>query len=257
MNKPTRYTAPALEKGLDIIEYLSTTSTPKSQSDIAKALERSPSEIYRLLVVLESRGYLVRDEDSGKYYLSLKLFTIAHSQSPVEKLRQGARLPMLELAETVGQSCHLSMPYGDRLLIVNQTSGPNPVSLAISRGTLFPLVSTVSGRVLLAHMPREQVMRILDREPTFSARSDGQKKVFFSTLDSIRAQGYHRAASELTSGVTDIAVFVGQPETELAAALAVSSLTTVLGTGYEEVDILRALNKAAAAVNRRIGMGND
>lgn len=257
VNQPRRYSAPALEKGFDIVEYLSSTSTPKSQSEIAKALERSPNEIYRLLVVLESRGYLVRDEDSGKYYLSLKLFTISHAHSPVEKLRQGARLPMLELADSIGQSCHLSVPYGDHLLVVNQTRGPTPVSLSISRGTLFPLVSTVSGQVLLAHLKRDQVERILEREPGFASRSRGQKMVFYSTLDTIRKQGYHRDSSELTAGVTDMAVFVGQPETEIVAALAVSSLTTVLGTAYEEVDIIRALIKAANSINRRIGLGKE
>ena len=60
MTTKAKYAAPALEKGFDIVEYLSAVSTPKSQAQIAQALNRSPNEIYRPLVVLESRGYLAR-----------------------------------------------------------------------------------------------------------------------------------------------------------------------------------------------------
>ena len=55
-----RYRAPALDKGLDILELLATTDEGLSQAEIAKALERSPNEIYRMLDRLVRRHYVVR-----------------------------------------------------------------------------------------------------------------------------------------------------------------------------------------------------
>ena len=40
-----KYRAPALDKGLDILELLAATEESLSQAEIAKALDRSPNEI--------------------------------------------------------------------------------------------------------------------------------------------------------------------------------------------------------------------
>ena len=45
------YSAPALEKGLDILELLSKQEAGLTQSEISRALGRSVSEIFRMLVV--------------------------------------------------------------------------------------------------------------------------------------------------------------------------------------------------------------
>lgn len=252
--KGTKYTAPALEKGLDIIEYLSSVNTPRSQAEIAQALGRSPNEIYRVLYVLESRGYLVRDGESGKYVASLKLFSLAHSHSFIEELRQAAQLPMLELSEKVRHSCHLSIPYDERLLIVSQARGPNPVAISIARGTLFPLISTVSGRLLMAHFATDRQRSLLEKDGGFQAMSKAERREFTARLEHVREQGYHYADSEITLGVTDFAAFVGQPETDLMAAVAVSSLSTGLDGDRDQDTIIRAVLRCADAINRKIGL---
>src|SRR5579871_5842145 len=76
------YHAPALEKGLDILEYLATESVPVSQADLARALGRTPSEIFRMLVLLERRGYVSKDAPSARYSLSLRLYAMAHAHNP-------------------------------------------------------------------------------------------------------------------------------------------------------------------------------
>jgi len=56
-----RYRAPALDKGLEILEYLSGQRMPLTQLEIADGLQRSSGEIYRMLLCLEERGYLARE----------------------------------------------------------------------------------------------------------------------------------------------------------------------------------------------------
>ena len=53
MQDEQKYTAPALEKGLDIIDVLSSQDHGLTQIDIARTLDRSVGEIYRMLVVLQ------------------------------------------------------------------------------------------------------------------------------------------------------------------------------------------------------------
>mgnify|MGYP003583588565 CR=1 FL=1 len=54
----SRYRAPALEKGLDIIELLASETEPMSPSQISQRLGRSMSELFRMIQVLEHRGYI-------------------------------------------------------------------------------------------------------------------------------------------------------------------------------------------------------
>ena len=55
-----RYRAPALDKGLDILELLAGTADGLSQAEIAKALDRTPNEIYRMLDRLVRRDFVRR-----------------------------------------------------------------------------------------------------------------------------------------------------------------------------------------------------
>jgi DNA-binding IclR family transcriptional regulator len=58
----TSYPVPALEKGLDLLEFLSAQGVPQSLADLARGLGRSASEIFRMLNCLERRGYIGRDD---------------------------------------------------------------------------------------------------------------------------------------------------------------------------------------------------
>ena len=58
-NRP-KYAAPALEKGLDILELISEAPAPMSLAQIGQRLGRTSGEIFRMLAALERRGYLAR-----------------------------------------------------------------------------------------------------------------------------------------------------------------------------------------------------
>src|SRR5437660_8256916 len=90
-----RYAAPALDKGLDILELLARDGDGLSLNEIARALERTSSEIFRMVNALARRGYLQQDGD--RYSLSLKLFELAHRHKPIKSLTAAALPLMREL----------------------------------------------------------------------------------------------------------------------------------------------------------------
>jgi DNA-binding IclR family transcriptional regulator len=71
--KSRNYSVPALEKGLDILEKLAASPVAQSLSEMACKLGRTSSELFRMLNILERRGYLEKDPASGKYTLTLRL----------------------------------------------------------------------------------------------------------------------------------------------------------------------------------------
>lgn len=249
----TKYNAPALDKGLDIMEYLSKVGVPMSQADIAQGINRTPSEIYRMLVRLEERGYLLRGSNAGKYRLSLKMYSLSHRHTPFDELKRVAQYPMQSLSEFTRQSCHLSIMDNDQLLIIAQTRSPSAVSLSIEEGTHFPLSRTTSGSVLLSMFSPEERLDILSRDDFYAKWNKKEQKELLSSINEIGKHGYRLGKSKLTSGITDIAVPIGRNNSNLTAVLAVSVFTSSLDEELNIEELLRAMKETQVKINRLIG----
>jgi DNA-binding IclR family transcriptional regulator len=196
------YRAPALEKGLDILELLAGEPQGLSQNQIGRKLGRSVSEIFRMLTALERRGYILRKRPDDVYRLTMRLFELAHRHPPTERLLAEALPVMHHLAERVEAACHLAVYHDRRLLIIARVESPAPVGYAVRLGAQFPLANRASGRVLLAFQPSEIRQRWLkDMAETEAGPVD--PGLLSRRLDAIRARGFERSASDTVPGVTD------------------------------------------------------
>ncbi|WP_298537584.1 IclR family transcriptional regulator [uncultured Algibacter sp.] len=252
--KPVKYNAPALDKGLDIIEYLSKEGIPLSQIEIAQGIDRTPSEIYRMLVCLEERGYVIRGANAGKYRLSLKMYSLSHRHTPFDELKRVAHYPMQDLSERTRQSCHLSIVNKNQLLIIYQMRSPSAVSLSIEEGTHFPLTMTTSGRVHLSLLNQSDLKEALSKDTYYSKWNASEKQEFFESITEIAKNGYRSSKSQLTSGVTDIAVPIGDKNSELTAVLAVSVFSSSLKDHLSLEQILLELRQTQKKINELIGL---
>lgn len=249
-----KYNAPALDKGLDILEFLSEQGIACSQAEIGQGINRSPSEIYRMLICLEERDYIIRNVNSGKYRLSLKMYNLSHIHSPFDELKKVAQYPMQLLSETTKQSCHLSVIYQDKLMVINQMRSPGAVSLSIQEGVLFPLSLTSSGKVLLSMLSDEERKRVLAQDVHYPGMTKKrQKEIDLMILDTA-FKGYNYSNSDLTQGVSDFAFPIGSNDSSLIAALAVSSLSSIMKEDARVDDILEAIRLAQKSINKALGI---
>jgi DNA-binding IclR family transcriptional regulator len=252
MQKPPDYPVPALEKGLDILEALAAIAVPQSLADLATRLDRSSSELFRMLNCLERRGYIMRESVSGKYALSLKMFTLAHAHSLTDKLLQAARRPMHAFTAEFRESCHLSVLERGQLLVVAQQESPERVRISIEVGATFSPALTASGRLLIAYLnERELAQTLQTREP--GERAVKPPADLPATLAKIRRTGVSFAESETVEGVRDLAVLVGNPPAGVAAALAVTRLIR-RGERANETALLEGMRATAAEITRTLGV---
>jgi len=214
-----RYRAPALEKGLEILELLAARPEGLSQSEIARALNRTVGEIFRMLNCLVERGYLSIQRPSDRYILTLKLFELANRNSPLEKMLGNALPAMRELAGSIEQSCHLAAIEGGHGVVIAQVDNPGHIGFSVRVGSVIGLSSTASGRVLLAFQTAEDRERLLSR-----ARSDGERLDVDSmtrTLDAIRERGFEEMESTRIRGIRDVSFPVLDHRSSAVAALTV------------------------------------
>ncbi|QYH36989.1 IclR family transcriptional regulator [Salinibacterium sp. M195] len=150
MANAPEYAAPALDKGLDILELLAATTGALSQSEIAEATQRSTGQIFRMLSTLERRGYIFRDKQSGLYVLAMKLFELAHQHPPLRGLVSIAQPIMQELAEQTRQSCNLAVLDGTQVRVIAQVESPADFGFRVRVGAAFDVATTATGSVLSA-----------------------------------------------------------------------------------------------------------
>ena len=197
------YTAPALEKGLDILELLAGASESLSQTVIAQRLARSATELFRMLAVLERRGYVARHGDGG-YRLTLRLFELAHQHPPLKRLLTVALPAMQELAATTRQSNHLVIHFARRILVVAQVDSPEPMGFAVRLGAHFPFrPDRASSRVLSAFQSEAMQQELVAELLLNSARPVSVVRVR-KELAEIVSKGFYIAPSDTTEGVTDL-----------------------------------------------------
>lgn len=246
------YHVPALEKGLDILEYLASQAAPQTQAQIARALRRGPNELFRMLTTLERRRYIERDPLSGAYRLTLRLFELSHTHSPLNGLLRAAARPMQQLTETLGESCHLSVIQRGQLLVLAQEESRTRVRISVEVGGLFPLMHTVSGRVLLAALDDDLRHETLGAVEEYAQLTNEERSTFHEKLAAIRAQGYDTAWGETTEGVCDVAVLVGATTSHIKAALTITALSRERSSFVAQM--LPALKDCADAVAQNAGI---
>jgi DNA-binding IclR family transcriptional regulator len=200
-----KYRAPALEKGLDILELLARNDSPMTTSQLAATLERSVSELFRMVLVLEFRGYIEPSPDGRDgYVLSNKLFTLGISQGSARSLLETALPVMKEIARELGQSCHLVVPSGDQIVVVGRIESPMDLGFSVRVGYRRRFVDTNSGLLLYGYAPDEAKARWL---PQLQASAEPERiERFLQKSKAAQAQGWVEAVSEFVDGVTDLCV---------------------------------------------------
>ncbi|SOD22464.1 transcriptional regulator, IclR family [Variovorax sp. YR752] len=199
-----RYAAPALEKGLDILEALADSATGYTLNELAQKVGRKVSEIFRMAVTLQRRGYVQVDEND-RYTLTLRMFELAHRQQPLKSLVSAA-LPLLrELANRARQSCHLTMYQGGRVVVIAQVESPERWSFGLKVGVVMGLTDTSSGHVLLAFRDEIDRARMLRAHIGVEGELDMDPGELFAILQEVRERGYSAMPSKQTRGITNIA----------------------------------------------------
>ncbi len=219
------YAVPALEKALDIIELLAGQAGGLSGSQIALELDRSSSEIFRVLQVLERRHIIERRQPGDRFGLTVRLLELGLAHPTVDRLLTTAIPVMQEVAEAMRQSCHLAVRNLAHILIVAQVPSPGAVGFNVRRGARFPLTASVSGRVLLSFRNPTDFrlwMRVAGSDPSVPPPPPGLDEA----LARIRARGHDIAPSAVTPGVTDVGAPVIDDSGDAVAALTVPFFAT-------------------------------
>jgi DNA-binding IclR family transcriptional regulator len=247
-NPSPKYRAPALEKGLAVLELLARANGPMSLNAISRGLNRSVSELFRMIQVLEFHGYLELSSSGDGYVLSNKLFALGMTRAPTRDLHDSAIPVMHRLAERISQSCHLGVVSADQMVIVARVEAPGDLGFSVRIGYRRSLLDSTSGLVLYAFQPepvrtewKKRLARTLSRREWAAFERRGHVA---------RKAGYVTAESHAVQGVIDLSAPVMQSG-GAGAALTVPYVKTARSLSVP--DTVGPLVEAALEISSQLG----
>ncbi len=243
------YSAPALEKGLDVLELLARQPAGLTKSELARGLQRTVSEIFRMLVCLEQRGYIAQQSED-RYSLTLKLFQLVQEHPPTERLLVESLPVMNRLAHATMQSCHMGVLEMGKVSILAQVNAPTRVGFYVKLGSTVDIMDASSGYVILAHQAEDQLERLLEAWTRETARK--LPRDLHGHLRRIRRQGYERRASYLVKGVVNISFPICNQHGWAIGALTIPHIE-YNDAAMKMADVVEELRKAAAEITQRLG----
>lgn len=197
-----KYRAPALEKGLDVLIVLAKHAEPMTAAQISAALKRSPSELFRMIQVLDRKGFIEQSEDGDGYTLTDKLFALGLERAPTKDLVEGALPHMRRLARTLRQSCHIAVRSGDKIVVVTRVENPGYFGYSVRTGHRRHMVEATSGVVLYAFQP--DYVQEEWGERMFASRPKAVVETFLDKVARAQKNGVYEAISDLAPGVIDL-----------------------------------------------------
>jgi DNA-binding IclR family transcriptional regulator len=244
------YPTPALEKGLDILELFAREPGGLTKSDVARRLGRSVSEIFRMLLCLEERGYISQSRDEERYRLTLRLFKLAQEYPPTKRMITESLPIMQQVAHEINQSCHLGVLEGGQIVIVAQVDSHVSSGFYVRTGAVVDLMHAATGHVILAHQTPEVCSRAIE----IWCEQNGERapRDLPAHLARIRHHGYEERASYEVEGVINISFPVLDDRNRAIAALTVPFLQRI-GDQTTPAIVREFLRKASVLLSEAMG----
>jgi DNA-binding IclR family transcriptional regulator len=216
--------APALEKGLKIIELLLGASEPLTLSLIATSLDYKVSEIQRMVEYLAEESFIARTA-AGGYLPGSRSFDLS-DRSREAILVAKAEGPMRRYSQRFAASVHLGVLVETSLHVVFGVDGGVMVRVSVKPG-LYEASDTVSGRLLLAY-----------RRPEL-AGEEGEEA---------REKGWAFGEIACAQGVYVVGVPLPMGRDSCAAVLSSPYLLTGPGRPQPRLDLVEGLVAVAAEI---------
>lgn len=222
MTAEKKKTAPALSRGLRLMEFLARSDGPQSLTAIANHMDIAMSTAFTLCATLVDEGYA---EKNGVYYqLSLKVLDLASS-----------KIQQYEIAELFYEACEdidvirkngatLTVLNGPDVFFIAVRNSPQPLGVTFRPGTRLPACCMASGRALLSSLSDEEVCELYPDEkiPQMTKANPKYRSELLKILAETRSNGYSREIKGTRPHMFSYGALVASPAGKAVAGVALS-----------------------------------
>jgi len=218
----------SLERALMLLDLVEKAPGGLRNADISRQLGIPRSSCSWILARLEQQGYLKRDADSSRYRIGLKMIALAHGALRDLGFRASAEPVLYRVASETGLAAGIGVLESGHVLLVDRVEPPDGMTERPREqrdiGRELPAHTTALGKVLLAWLPRRELMRLLDEItlPRVTAKTIVSPQKLAQELRRIRQRGYAIADEEQERGIRALSAPIFDMSGTVRAALSLN-----------------------------------
>ena len=221
--------------------------------DIAAETGLQKSTAHRILGTLIAAGLVEQDDESGHFYLGLRLFALGVAASNRFGLVDLAGDAMRRLADRTADTVYLSIRSGDEAVCVDRVTGSYPIkTLTLHPGDRRPLGVGAGSLAMLAWQPDPEVRRIIEaNSPLLAGHVNFDAATLLELVAASRRDGYAFNDRMLIPGMCAIGVPILGRDERPVAALSVAAIEGRMQAS-RRVDIVGWLTDEAKTLGERL-----
>ncbi|MFT7005270.1 MAG: IclR family pca regulon transcriptional regulator, partial [Sulfurimonas sp.] len=193
-------------KGLKVIMAFDNNNVELSVSDVAKKVDITRASARRLLLTLESLGYVTSNDN--KFSLLPKVIELGYSYFSSLPWTDLALKNMKEVVSVCKLTCSVSIIDKENITCILRIPAGRIMNEGIQVGTRLPTAYTSTGRLFMAHMPEDKLKEFIDELPlvAYTKRSITNPTRLYEKILSEKNQPYAMVEEEVEDGLISIAV---------------------------------------------------
>ena len=199
----TRYSAPSLERGLAILEYLAHHPGGKGQVEIAQALKCPVTSVFRITLALEKAGYLERDPETKVFRHTQKMLMLGQ-QALSETDLIGCSLPVMrELRDGLADTILVGVLNGPEIIVLEQALGSHLFRFSVNAGHRIRAFCSAPGKAIIAYLPEKRREKVIAETEfvRFNANTIATPQAFRKELQKVAKLGYAEDKAEEYAGI--------------------------------------------------------
>lgn len=220
-------------------------------TDLMAATGMDKSTVQRFTFTLKQMGYLEQDPSTRRYSLGRRVLDLSFGYLSAHTLIERAAPVLVDLRQAVQERVDLSIPDGHWVLYVLRMQAKREHYSTALVGRRIPLFCSAGGRAMLARMPLEEALRIVEQSdrqqytPLTITNADSIMK----EIDIARQQGYAMQTGEWRPGEMAAGAAVINNAGEPIAAVHVAVSTGAWTHEEMKAQIVPLLVNAAASIS--------
>lgn len=207
MKAPAVSHAPALQRGLALLQALASRPNGASQSELAQLLGLPLAAVHRIVLALEHLGYVQRHSVSRTLRVTQKLLLLGQPHSSNRSLVEACLPAMRRILELTNETTQLCVLAEGQCVILEQLPSRHPFKYVVDIGSRAPTQACAPGKAMLAFLPDTQlgeVIATLDFK-AYTRRSLRDRSALYKELARVRGAGYAVDRAEHFDGIHCIA----------------------------------------------------
>jgi DNA-binding IclR family transcriptional regulator len=229
----------SVEIGLRVIDALRRAAGPQTLKELAQSSDIPPSNCHRYLVSFVRAGFVCQDPATACYDLGPQLLQAGLAAlSRLDAVAVGTDA-LTRLVDVSGHTGLLAVWADLGAVIVRWMPGRLAVRTTLSTGSTLPLLTSATGRVFLAYLPKRQTEHLAARE-MLAKKVDAE-----AIVAGVRTSGIAQVRGDHIPGLSAISSPLLDVHGEAAAALTLVGLSN--GFASKTIAALRSIASEASA----------